>query len=107
MNEQDSEIIKAVQETCLNAEGVSRMSPRVSPAVDGTLKGIGLDSPVNGVMMNRDNGKLIFDLYLRVKYGEKIPSLAWNLQQAVAETVKQITNEKVKEVNIHIQGVDI
>lgn len=107
MNEQDNEIIKTVQETCLGAEGVSRMSPRVSHAVDGTLKGIGLDSPVNGVMMNREGGKLIFDLYIRVRYGEKIPSLAWNLQQAVADAVKKITDEKVKEVNIHVQGVDI
>lgn len=107
MNDAESELLVTAQKTCLACDGVSRMTSRYSSAVDGTLKGIGLDSGIKGVRMSREKSGLIFDLYLRVKYGEKIPVLAWNIQKSVSDALKGITDDKIKEVNIHIQGVDI
>ena len=107
MSDTDIELLKTASDTCLSCEGVSRMSSRYSSAVDGTLKGIGFDSGVKGVRMSRERSGLIFDLYLKVMYGENIPVLAWNIQKSVSDALKGKTDETIKEVNIHIQGVDI
>lgn len=107
MNDTDMELLRTAQETCLSCEGVTRMSSRYSSAVDGTLKNIGLDSGVKGVRMSREKNALIFDLYMKVGYGEKIPVLAWNIQKQVKEALEQKSAEKIKEVNIHVQGVDL
>ena len=107
MTDQERDLLKTAQETCLECSGVSRMRSKYSSAVGGTLKNIGLDSGVKGVSMNRDKGGLVFDLYVQVNYGEKIPVLAWNIQKSVSDALKRKTEEKIKEVNIHVQGVDI
>ena len=107
MNDADKNLLRTAQETCLSCDGVSRMSSRYSSAVDGTLKNIGLDSGVKGVRMTREKNDLVFDLYLKVGYGENIPVLAWNIQKLVKEKLEQRSGEKIKEVNIHVQGVDL
>ena len=38
-------------------------------------------------------------------FGVKIPQLAWDVQSTVKEAVEDLTHDRVKEVNIHIQGV--
>lgn len=46
------------------------------------------------------------DLYLVVKYGVKIPELAWNVQETVKAKVEEITGLSVTAVNIHIEGIE-
>ena len=67
----------------------------------------GLESGEKGVRMTKEKGMLIFDLYVKVRYGENIPVLAWNIQHLVTEALKEKTDDKIKEVNIHVQGVDL
>ena len=106
MNETDSELMKICSETCLAQSGVSRMTSRISAA--DSLKGIPyLDTGEKGVRLTRDNGAISVDLYLRVRYGESIPALAWNIPHSVEEALKKVTKDKIKEINIHIQGVDL
>ena len=52
-----------------------------------------------------DKTALCIDLYLIVLFGVKIPQLAWDVQSTVKEAVEDLTHDRVKEVNIHIQGV--
>lgn len=47
------------------------------------------------------------DIYVIVEYGVRIPQLAWEIQSCVKKEIESITDEKVKEVNIHVQGVDL
>ena len=106
MNDIDSELMRLCAETCLAQDGVSRMTSRYD--TKDYLKGIPvIDSGEKGVRMSRDKGALSFDLYIRVRYGENIPVLAWNIQHRVTEALKEKTSEKIKEVNIHVQGVDL
>ncbi len=46
------------------------------------------------------------DLYLVVKYGVKIPELAWSVQETVKARVEEITGLSVTAVNIHIEGIE-
>jgi uncharacterized alkaline shock family protein YloU len=87
----------------LGVKGVSGMSSILTDS----LKSIpGLGAPVRGARMSIDNGELIFDLFINVDYGVKIPQLAWEIQSTVKVAINRVTDHKIKEVNIHVQGVD-
>ena len=109
MSNSDSELVRAARDTCLSCDGVSSMVPTLTAKMNGTLKkGLtGIDAEEKGVRMDRDKNGLTFDLYLKVKYGEQIPALAWNVQKSVTSALNEMTDEKIKEVNIHIQGVEL
>ena len=85
------------------------MVPTLTSRMNETLKkGLtGIDAEENGVRMDREKSGLTFDLYLKVRYGEQIPVLAWNVQKSVTAALSEKTDEKIKAVNIHIQGVDL
>ena len=59
-----------------------------------------------GVKVDIDDGMANIDLYLVVKYGVKIPELAWNVQESVKSTVEEMTGLNVTSVNIHIEGIE-
>lgn len=63
------------------------------------------DNDLIGVKVSGEKEKLAIDLYVIVRFGVKIPQLAWDIQSTVKETVEDLTHLHVKEVNIHIQGV--
>lgn len=63
------------------------------------------DNDLIGVKVSGEKEKLTIDLYVIVRFGVKIPQLAWDIQSTVKETVEDLTHLHVKEVNIHIQGV--
>ncbi len=109
MSSPDNELVKAAYDTCLSSDGVSRMVPTLTSRMNETLKkGLtGIDAEETGVRMDRDKSGLTFDLYIRVRYGEQIPALSWNVQQSVAKALAGMTDEKIKAVNIHVQGVDL
>ena len=59
-------------------------------------KGIGVDI--------KDNNAVI-SLNVIVKYGVRIPEVAWKSQEAVKETVESMTGLEVVKVNVNIEGV--
>ena len=63
------------------------------------------DNDLIGVKVSAEKEKLTIDVYVIVRFGVKIPQLAWDIQSAVKEAVEDLTPLHVKEVNIHIQGV--
>lgn len=58
-----------------------------------------------GIKVNAADDGLIIDIFVIVKFGVQIPQLAWDLQNTVKSSVSAITDQKVKAVNIHVQGV--
>ena len=106
MNETDAELMKICSETCLSSDGVSRMASK-KKASDSLKEIAGKETGEKGVRFSRENGCLSIDLYIRVRYGENIPVLAWNIQHSVEQALKDKTKDRIKEVNIHIQGVDL
>ena len=57
------------------------------------------------VKISKDKEGFTIDVYVLADFGAKIPQLAWDVQNAVKEAVEKITQQKVKAVNIHVQGV--
>ena len=44
-------------------------------------------------------------MYIIVKYGVRIPELAWEIQESVKNNIESMTGLTVDKVNIHIEGV--
>ena len=61
----------------------------------------------DGVRLTRKDDMIIVDVYVVVKYGTKIPQLAWELQKKLSKEIRSITDKDVEEINIHIEGVGV
>ena len=83
-------------------EGIAGMSGTLVEDI-GAI--IGRKSFAKGVRVSRTDGEVSLDLYLNVKYGARIPEVAFKVQENVKKSVEGMTDLRVTEVNIHVQGV--
>jgi uncharacterized alkaline shock family protein YloU len=58
-----------------------------------------------GVKIELEGKKVTIDLYVNVKYGVRIPDIAWAAQNAVKSAVENMTGLEVVAVNINVQGI--
>lgn len=79
----------------------------LSSSVAGSIaESFGIKNPTKGVTVRTKEGKVVLDLYVVVKYGNKISDIAWNIQENVKKEVENMTGAVVDSVNIHITGID-
>ncbi len=52
----------------------------------------------------KDNKPLI-SLYIIIKYGVRIPNIAWDIQSRVKEGLKEKLGTDINEIDIHVQGI--
>lgn len=94
-----------IQEIASRALGrVSAVAP--APA-GGSVLGIGRKSS-DGVRVSLEEGdipQISMDVYVQVKYGLRIPDVAWDLQEFLKNELEKSTGYAVKAVNIYVQGV--
>lgn len=84
-------------------EGVSGMTLGF---VDGINQMLGNNKKyTKGVKIELDGNDVTIDLYVIVKYGVKIPDVAFSIQNSVKGSVETMTGLNVKAVNINVQGV--
>lgn len=64
----------------------------------------------DGIRVSVENGKepsIFVDVYVLVRYGKRIPDLAWDVQEKVKSNLERYTGYTVKAVNINVQGIYI
>ena len=84
-------------------EGVSGMTLGF---VDGINQILGSNKKYSkGVKIELEGNEVVIDLFVIVKYGVKIPDVAFSIQNSVKTSVEGMTGLKVKAVNINVQGV--
>jgi len=82
-------------------------------ALGNTLTGgiaelLGGKKPVSrGVKVDIKEETVTIDVHVVVRYGVRIPDVAWNIQEKVKDAVETMTGLSVLKVNIHIDGVNI
>ncbi|MBA7641259.1 hypothetical protein ES703_48935 [subsurface metagenome] len=52
----------------------------------------------------KDNKPLI-NLYIIIKYGVRIPDIAWDIQSRVKEGLRKKLDTDIYEIDIHVQGI--
>lgn len=84
-------------------EGVSGMTLGF---VDGLNQILGSNKKyAKGVKVELEGNEVVINLYVIVKYGVKIPEVAFSIQTSVKNSVEGMTGLKVKSVNINVHGV--
>jgi len=74
--------------------------------VDGLNQILGSNKKyAKGVKIELEGKKVIVDLFVNVKYGVRIPDVAWSAQNAVKKAVENMTGLEVASVNINVQGI--
>ena len=127
MQSKDEEIVEAVLELDSNVEIATNLN--ISEDVIGIIAGLaasevegiagmtlGFVDGINqiigstkkyakGVKIELDGKKVTVDLFVNVRYGVRIPDVAWSAQNAVKKSVENMTGLEVSSVNINVQGI--
>jgi len=59
-----------------------------------------------GIKISTTDTETAIDISLSVKYGTRIPEIAWEVQENVKKSVESMSGLIVSKVNIHIAGVE-
>ena len=87
------------------ATGVEGVAGLSAGLVGDLSSALGRRGVPRGVKVEVGEREAAVDLYLVVSYGVRIPEVAHRVQQAVKKAIEEMTDLKVVEVNIHVQGV--
>ncbi|MGB2783816.1 MAG: Asp23/Gls24 family envelope stress response protein, partial [Atribacterota bacterium] len=51
------------------------------------------------------NNKPLINLYIIIKYGVRIPDIAWDIQNRIKKSIKNKLGININEIDIHIEGI--
>lgn len=84
-------------------EGVASMSGGIA---GGIAEVLGRRNLSKGVKVDVGTEDTKIEIFIIVKYGVRIPDVAWDIQEKVKKAVETMTGLKVTHVNVHVQGVN-
>ena len=58
-----------------------------------------------GIKVDMSEKSVKIDVSIIVEYGARIPDVAYEIQTRIKKSVETMTDLKVLEVNVHVQGV--
>ena len=79
--------------------------PNIKTAGLASKFNIGRKSSGIRVSVEQTQGSVSVDAYVLVKYGQRIPDLAWDVQEKIKDNLERYTGYSVKAVNVNVQGV--
>ncbi|MBE7024700.1 MAG: Asp23/Gls24 family envelope stress response protein [Ruminococcaceae bacterium] len=86
-------------------DGVQAMGNSIAGGIAELLGG---KKPVSrGVKVDVQEDTVTIDVHVIVRYGVRIPDVAWKIQEKVKDAVETMTGLEVLKVNIHIDGINI
>lgn len=88
----------------LKTSGVAGLFGGFTASLSETI--LGKESLSKGIKVNQTDEGIILDIFVIVKYGVKIPAVAWDIQTNVKNELETMTDHKVLTVNIHVQSVE-
>ena len=108
---EDSDNMMITDEAIAVMAGVAASEVRGVAGMSGGFAGgiaevFGRRNLSKGVKVVTKNESTTVDLYVVVKYGYRIPDLAYEIQETVKSTIEWLSGIVVDADNIHIQGID-
>lgn len=82
-------------------EGVDSLAGRFSDSIAVALG----KKTAAGIDADTKDGKTAITVHLVIKYGFRIPEIAWKVQEAVKNTVETMTGLEVTKVNVCVDDV--
>jgi len=63
------------------------------------------EEDVRSIKVEIKDNKPFINLYIIIKYGVRIPDIAWDIQSRVKENLMKKLNIDINEIDIHVQGI--
>lgn len=99
------EVIETIASVAVSEiEGVSSTGTGI---VDGIARRLSKKPMSGGIKASVNEDTASVDINIIVKYGVRIPEVAWNVQDAIKREIELMTGLKVDKVNVRIVGIDI
>lgn len=64
-----------------------------------------LENASRTIKVEIKENNIFIDLFIIMKYGVRIPDIAWDIQNRIKEEVIKKIGIDIREINIHIQGI--
>jgi uncharacterized alkaline shock family protein YloU len=92
-----------------DVKGVVGSRKSIIKEITDMLRGDTSESEIEEASRNikveiKDNKPLI-NLYIVIKYGVRIPDIAWDIQSRVKEGLMRKLGTDINEIDIHVQGI--
>ena len=92
-----------------DVKGVVGSRKSIIKEITDMLKGDTSENEIEEASRNikveiKDNKPLI-NLYIVIKYGVRIPDIAWDIQSRVKEGLMKKLGTDINEIDIHVQGI--
>lgn len=68
---------------------------------------LGKKTMTKGVKIAMEGNEVILDLNVVLKYGVRIPEIAWNIQENVKKSVESMSGLEVTKVNVRVVGIEV
>lgn len=95
-------IVELTKKTILGIPNIQAANTRLSSKFGIGRKG------GDGIRVSVEDGlspMITVDAYVLMKYGQRIPDLAWDVQEKVKANLERYTGYTVKAVNVNVQGI--
>ena len=99
------EVVETIASVAISE--ISGVSSTGSGFVDGIAKRLTKKPVTSGIKANIGEETVSVDINIVVKYGVRIPEVAWEVQDAVKREIELITGLTVDNVNVRVVGIDI
>lgn len=75
--------------------------------VEGIARKFSKKTTSGGIKVAITDDSVSIDINVIMKYGVRIPEVAWNVQDAVKREVELMTGLTVEKVNVRVVGIDV
>lgn len=75
--------------------------------VEGFARMFGKKPSAGGIKVTMTEEDVSIDMNVIMKYGVRIPEVAWNIQDAVKKEVELMTGLSVDKVNVRVVGIEV
>lgn len=77
----------------------------ITDMLSGTTNINEIDISSRNIKVEIKNNKPLINLYIIIKYGVRIPDIAWEIQNRIKENILKKLAVNVNKIDIHIQGI--
>ncbi len=77
----------------------------ITDMLKGDTNGNETEEAVRNIKVEIKDNKPFINLYIIIKYGVRIPDIAWDIQNRVKEVLIKKLDTEINEIDIHVQGI--
>jgi len=86
-----------------DVEGVAGMSTTLTEEL---AEAFGKKSELKGIKVEIGQNSVTVNLSVIMKFGYRIPDVAWHIQEKVRKDIMAMTEFEVESINVYVQGID-